>query len=347
MSPWCSASSRRATRPASASSAAGPCSPTRWPARWTCTSASAASCRRSPAAPTSPRSSRPSERAAATADVDLADLDAIAVTAGPGLMGALVVGLASAKALSAYLNKPLYGVNHLVGHVAVDLLDHGPLPMPSLALLVSGGHTELLVVNDIATDIVRGGLHHRRRRGRGLRQGGPRARPALPGRAGDRQGGAGRRPDGDPLPARPDRPPRPGEAPLRLLVLRPQDRRRPVGRAAADRRGSGAGRGCRGQLPGGRLRRADGQDGRRRPAPGRQLHPDRRGGVAANSRLPHAAGGARGGRRDRAAAPAPGAVHRQRRDDRRRRQRGHPRRGLSLGTGFSAHSGLPVSTIVV
>ena len=93
------------------------------------------------------------ERAAEKADIDLADLDAIAVTAGPGLMGALVVGLASAKALAAYLNKPLYGVNHLVGHVAVDLLDHGELPTPSLALLVSGGHTSLLHVEDIATKI--------------------------------------------------------------------------------------------------------------------------------------------------------------------------------------------------
>ena len=93
------------------------------------------------------------ERAVRTADVDLADIDAVAVTAGPGLMGALVVGLASAKALAAYLDKPLYGVNHLVGHVAVDLLDHGPLPTPSLALLVSGGHTSLLHVRDIATDV--------------------------------------------------------------------------------------------------------------------------------------------------------------------------------------------------
>ncbi|MBB1514105.1 tRNA (adenosine(37)-N6)-threonylcarbamoyltransferase complex transferase subunit TsaD [Tessaracoccus sp. MC1679] len=93
------------------------------------------------------------ERAAEKAEVDLSDLDAIAVTAGPGLVGALVVGVASAKALSAYLGKPLYGVNHLVGHVAVDLLDHGPLPMPSLALLVSGGHTQLLHVEDIATRI--------------------------------------------------------------------------------------------------------------------------------------------------------------------------------------------------
>ncbi|WP_297741957.1 tRNA (adenosine(37)-N6)-threonylcarbamoyltransferase complex transferase subunit TsaD [uncultured Tessaracoccus sp.] len=93
------------------------------------------------------------ERAVRTADVDLADIDAVAVTAGPGLMGALVVGLASAKALAAYLGKPLYGVNHLIGHVAVDLLDHGLLPTPSLALLVSGGHTSLLHVRDIATDV--------------------------------------------------------------------------------------------------------------------------------------------------------------------------------------------------
>lgn len=93
------------------------------------------------------------ERAAATADVDLSELDAIAVTAGPGLMGALLVGISAAKALAAYLGKPLYGVNHLVGHVAVDLLDHGELPMPSLALLVSGGHTSLLHVEDIATRI--------------------------------------------------------------------------------------------------------------------------------------------------------------------------------------------------
>ncbi|MHA6510142.1 tRNA (adenosine(37)-N6)-threonylcarbamoyltransferase complex transferase subunit TsaD [Tessaracoccus sp. Y1736] len=93
------------------------------------------------------------ERAAGKAEVDLSELDAIAVTAGPGLVGALVVGVASAKALAAYLGKPLYGVNHLVGHVAVDLLDHGPLPMPSLALLVSGGHTQLLHVEDIATRI--------------------------------------------------------------------------------------------------------------------------------------------------------------------------------------------------
>lgn len=93
-------------------------------------------------------------RALATADIDLAQVDAIAVTAGPGLMGSLVVGLASAKALASALGKPLYGLNHLVGHVAVDILDHGPLPEPVLALLVSGGHTQLLLVRDITGDIV-------------------------------------------------------------------------------------------------------------------------------------------------------------------------------------------------
>ncbi len=93
------------------------------------------------------------QRACATADIDLSEVDGIAVTAGPGLMGALVVGLASAKALAYALDKPLYGVNHLVGHVAVDLLEHGPLPTPCVALLVSGGHTSLLQVDDVTSTI--------------------------------------------------------------------------------------------------------------------------------------------------------------------------------------------------
>ena len=93
------------------------------------------------------------QRAVSKADVDLSEVDAVAVTAGPGLVGALLVGISAAKTLAAWLHKPLYGVNHLVGHVAVDLLDHGALPMPSTALLVSGGHTSLLHVSDIARDI--------------------------------------------------------------------------------------------------------------------------------------------------------------------------------------------------
>jgi N6-L-threonylcarbamoyladenine synthase len=93
-------------------------------------------------------------RACATADIDLSELDGIAVTAGPGLMGALVVGLAAAKALAFALGKPLYAVNHLAGHVAVDLLEHGPLPRPCIGLLVSGGHTSLLEITDVATSII-------------------------------------------------------------------------------------------------------------------------------------------------------------------------------------------------
>jgi N6-L-threonylcarbamoyladenine synthase len=92
-------------------------------------------------------------RAQQTAGIDLTEIDGIAVTAGPGLMGALVVGLAAAKALAFALDKPLYGVNHLAGHVAVDLVEHGPLPQPCLALLVSGGHTSLLQVDDVARSI--------------------------------------------------------------------------------------------------------------------------------------------------------------------------------------------------
>lgn len=89
------------------------------------------------------------ERACTTAGVELSDVDAIAVTAGPGLMGALVVGVSAAKALAYALDKPLYGVNHLAGHVAVDLLDSGELSLPAIALLVSGGHTSLLQVDGL------------------------------------------------------------------------------------------------------------------------------------------------------------------------------------------------------
>ena len=88
-------------------------------------------------------------RALETAGVGLGDLDAIAVTAGPGLAGALLVGVAAAKAYSLALDVPLYGVNHLAAHVAVDVLEHGPLPEPCIALLVSGGHSSLLLVQDV------------------------------------------------------------------------------------------------------------------------------------------------------------------------------------------------------
>ena len=93
------------------------------------------------------------ERALATARVTLGDLDAIAVTAGPGLAGALLVGVAAAKAYAVALDAPLYGVNHLAAHVAVDVLEHGPLPEPCLALLVSGGHSSLLLVDDVTREL--------------------------------------------------------------------------------------------------------------------------------------------------------------------------------------------------
>ncbi len=93
------------------------------------------------------------EQAYAQAGLDVRDVDAIAVTSGPGLTGALLVGVAAAKALALAHDKPLYGVNHLAAHVAVDQLEHGRYTEPSIALLVSGGHTELLLVNDIAADI--------------------------------------------------------------------------------------------------------------------------------------------------------------------------------------------------
>jgi N6-L-threonylcarbamoyladenine synthase len=93
------------------------------------------------------------ERALGAAGVTLADLDAIAVTAGPGLAGALLVGVAAAKGYALAADKPVYGVNHLAAHVAVDTLEHGPLPEPAVALLVSGGHTSLLRVDDLATGV--------------------------------------------------------------------------------------------------------------------------------------------------------------------------------------------------
>ncbi|MEV4541766.1 tRNA (adenosine(37)-N6)-threonylcarbamoyltransferase complex transferase subunit TsaD [Micromonospora echinaurantiaca] len=93
------------------------------------------------------------DRALAEAGVTLADIDAIAVTSGPGLAGALLVGVAAAKGYALAAEKPVYGVNHLAAHVAVDTLEHGPLPEPAIALLVSGGHSSLLRVDDLARGV--------------------------------------------------------------------------------------------------------------------------------------------------------------------------------------------------
>ena len=94
------------------------------------------------------------DRALATAGVQAAQIDAVAVTAGPGLAGALLVGVAAAKAYAFALGKPLYGVNHLAAHIAVDQLEHGTLPSPAVALLVSGGHSSLLLVPDVAEEVI-------------------------------------------------------------------------------------------------------------------------------------------------------------------------------------------------
>ncbi|MFJ4379589.1 tRNA (adenosine(37)-N6)-threonylcarbamoyltransferase complex transferase subunit TsaD [Streptomyces albidoflavus] len=83
-----------------------------------------------------------------------ADVGAVAVTTGPGLSGTLQVGLAGAKTLAHSLGVPLYGVHHLAGHVVADTLEHGPLPDPCVVLIVSGGHTSLLLVRDLARDPV-------------------------------------------------------------------------------------------------------------------------------------------------------------------------------------------------
>ena len=88
------------------------------------------------------------QRSCDAAGVHLSDIDAIAVTAGPGLVGALIVGTATAKALGVALGIPVYAVNHLAAHVVVDELQDGLLPAEAIALLVSGGHSSLLRVHD-------------------------------------------------------------------------------------------------------------------------------------------------------------------------------------------------------
>jgi len=81
------------------------------------------------------------------AGIALSDVDAVAVTAGPGLVGALLVGVAAAKGLATGLGVDIYGVNHLAAHIAVDELEHGRLPDPVVSLLVSGGHSSLVLLD--------------------------------------------------------------------------------------------------------------------------------------------------------------------------------------------------------
>ena len=89
-------------------------------------------------------------RALQTAGIAAGEIDAVAVTEGPGLAGPLMVGVCAAKAYALGLGVPLYGVHHLAAHVAVDALEAGPIPPECVALLVSGGHSSLLAVGDLA-----------------------------------------------------------------------------------------------------------------------------------------------------------------------------------------------------
>ena len=88
------------------------------------------------------------EAALSEAGVTLADIDAVAVTYGPGLVGALLVGVAEAKALAYAAKKPLVGVHHIEGHVSANFIENPDLEPPFICLIVSGGHTHLVVVKD-------------------------------------------------------------------------------------------------------------------------------------------------------------------------------------------------------
>ena len=92
------------------------------------------------------------DAALAEAGIGYEQIDAVAVANGPGLSGALMVGIGAAKGLALALDKPIYAVNHLVGHVGADVLERGAVEVPTIALLVSGGHTSLLLVRDLLND---------------------------------------------------------------------------------------------------------------------------------------------------------------------------------------------------
>jgi N6-L-threonylcarbamoyladenine synthase len=95
------------------------------------------------------------KKAVKDARIKLSDIDAVAVTAGPGLVGALLVGVGSAAGLAIGLDKPIYAVNHLAAHISVDYLTHSEAIEPTIALLVSGGHSSLLQVDDITSSITK------------------------------------------------------------------------------------------------------------------------------------------------------------------------------------------------
>ena len=203
------------------------CSPRSSPRRPSSTRGTAASCRRSPRDGTWSSSRRSLRAALDDAGRSLDDVGRVAVTQGPGLVGALLVGLSAAKALAWARGLPLVPVDHLRAHVATLYLEPEPLEPPFTCLLASGGHTLLLsVVEPVG---LRGARRDaRRRRRRGVRQGRAAARARLPGRRRDRPARPRRRSRGLRVPRRP-------RARPRLLVLRAEDR--PPLRGARARRG--------------------------------------------------------------------------------------------------------------
>ena len=97
------------------------------------------------------------QKALDDADVTMNDIDAIAVTYGPGLVGALLIGLATAKAYAMATGKPLIGVHHIQGHISANYIEHEDLEPPFMALVISGGHTNIVDVTDYNKCQVLGG----------------------------------------------------------------------------------------------------------------------------------------------------------------------------------------------
>lgn len=91
------------------------------------------------------------KKAVSDAKINMKDIDAIACTYGPGLVGALLVGVSYAKALSYALNKPLIGVNHIKGHIAANYITYKELEPPFLCMMMSGGNTQIILVKDYNT----------------------------------------------------------------------------------------------------------------------------------------------------------------------------------------------------
>jgi len=99
------------------------------------------------------------EEALAEANMELGQMDAIGVTYGPGLVGALLVGVAEAKAISYATGIPLVGVHHIEGHVSANYIEHPDLEPPFLCLIVSGGHTHLVIVKEYGEYEIIGRTH--------------------------------------------------------------------------------------------------------------------------------------------------------------------------------------------